>query len=112
MIPLLLAISLRLTPNAPSLDVFGSGPLTNLGSEQADTNALAHVWFGIACPLAGYYAGGRRGLRIAAGACAGLILIRQTFFHGATPGPETRTDLLSGLLPILAVVAADALVNR
>jgi hypothetical protein len=106
MIALLLAISLRL--NAPSLDVFGPGPLTNLGSEQADTNAIAHVWFGVACPLALLHWAGWKPW--AAGvACGSAVLIRQTFFHGATPGPETRTDLLSGLLPILAVVAIEAL---
>lgn len=106
---LLLALSLRLTPNPPSLDLFGHGPMFNLTSDAAWTNAAAHLWFGAMCPLAGYYAGGRQGLRIAAGACAGFVLLRETFFHGRTPGPEVRTDLLSGLLPILAVVVIDAL---
>lgn len=114
MLAILLALSLRLVPNAPSLDVFGSGPFTNLGTfeDQAWTNAAAHVWFGAMCPLAGYYAGGRRGLRIAAASCAGLVLIRETFFHGRTPGPEVRTDLLTGLVPILAVVAIDAVLGH
>jgi len=110
MIAPLLAIALRLVPNAPSLDVFGPGPFTNLGSgDAAQTNALAHVWFGAMCPLAGYYAGGSRGLRIAAASCAALVLVRETFFHGQTPGPEVRTDLLSGLLPIAAVLLVDLL---
>ena len=109
---LLLALALQLAPNPPSLDVLGHGPLTNLGSEQADVNALAHLWFGAACPLAGYYAAGRKGLRIAAASCAALILARETFFHGKTPGPEVRTDLLSGLLPLATAVVLDALVTR
>jgi hypothetical protein len=109
---ILLALALHLAPNPPSLDVFGRGPLTNLGSEQADVNALAHLYFGAACPLAGYYADGRRGMRLASAACASLILIREAFFHGRTPGPEVRTDLISGLLPIAIVVVLDAMVTR
>jgi hypothetical protein len=105
---LLLAIALRLTPNAPSLDVFGSGPFTNLGSEQADTNAIAHVWFGLACPLALSRWAGLRTWQ-AGTICGAAVVARETFFHGATPGPEVRTDLLSGVVPILAVVVVDAL---
>jgi hypothetical protein len=41
--------------------------------------------------------------------CGGAVLARETFAHGATPGPEVRTDLLSGLLPILAVVLVESL---
>lgn len=95
---LLLALAL----NAPSLDLFGHGPLLNLGTEQSDTNAAAHLWFGLACPLVlREFAGWKKwqaGL-----ACAGLVLARETFMHGKTPGPEVRTDLLTGLLPILVV---------
>ena len=107
---LLLALALRLTPNPPSLDVFGPGPFTNLGSgsEQAATNAMAHVWFGLACPLALTRWAGfppwRAGL-----ACGAMVVTRETFFHGSTPGPEVRTDLLSGLVPILAFVLVDTL---
>lgn len=110
---LMLALALRLVPNAPSLDIFGAGPFTNLGGgdEQAATNAIAHVWFGAMCPLAGYYAGGSRGLRIAAASCAAFVLVRETFWHGRTPGPEVRTDLISGLLPIAIVVAVDLWVH-
>ena len=63
MFMLAVALSIRLAPNPPSLDVFGSGPFTNVGGgdEQAWTNAVAHVWFGSMCPLAGYYVDGRRG---------------------------------------------------
>jgi hypothetical protein len=103
---ILLAISLRL--NAPSLDVFGPGPLLNLGEEQANTNAIAHVWFGLACPLA--LTRWARGSPWLAGTiCGGAVLARETFAHGPTPGPEVRTDLLSGLLPILAVVLVESL---
>jgi len=110
MAALLLALALRLTPNPPSLDVFGPGPFTNLGSgsEQAATNAMAHVWFGLACPLAltrwAGLAPWRAGL-----ACGAMVVTRETFFHGSTPGPEVRTDLLSGLIPILAFVLVDTL---
>ncbi len=112
MTALLLALTLRLTPNPPSLDVFGPGSFTNLHSEQAWTNATAHVWFGTACPLAGYYFDGQRGLRVAAAGCAAFVLLRETFWHGRTPGPEVRTDLISGLVPIFAVATIDALVHR
>src|SRR6266850_1801085 len=114
MLAILLALTLRLTPNAPSLDIFGPGPFTNLGrgDEQAWTNAAAHLWFGAACPLAGHYVGGRRGLRIAAASCAGLVLVRETFFHGRTPGPEVRTDLVTGLLPPVALLAIDLILSR
>jgi len=109
-IALLLALSLQLAPNPPSLDVFGPGPFTNLsGNEQAWTNAAAHVWFGTACILAGYYVAGRKGLRVASASCAAFILVRETFFHGRTPGPEVRTDLLTGLGPIAVVLAFDLL---
>jgi hypothetical protein len=113
-IALVLALSIRLAPNPPSLDVFGSGPFTNIGGgdEQAWTNAVAHVWFGSMCPLAGYYVDGRRGLRIAAASCAGLVLLRETFFHGRTPGPEVRTDLVTGLLPPVALLAFDLILSR
>jgi hypothetical protein len=108
---ILLALALQLAPNPPSLRIFAPGPLLNLGTEQADVNAVAHLWFGAACPLAGYYVAGRKGLRIAAASCAALVLTRETFFHGRTPGPEARTDLLSGLLPLATAVLLDALVH-
>ena len=113
MTALLLALSLRLAPNPPSLDAFGSGPFTNLGhgDEQAWTNAIAHVWFGVACPLALSRWSGLRTWQAGA-ICGVLVVARETCWHGSTPGPEVRTDLLSGLLPIATVVAIDALVHR
>jgi hypothetical protein len=114
MLGALLAFALRLSPNAPSLDLFGPGPFTNLstGDEQAFTNAAAHVWFGATCPLAGYYIGGQKGLRVAGLSCAALIITRETFFHGHTAGPEVRTDLISGLAPIAVILAMDAIIHR
>ena len=103
---MLLALSLKL--NAPSLDVFGPGPFTNLGEEQANTNAIAHVWFGLACPLA-LTRWAQWKPWVAGVACGSAVLLRETFMHGRTPAPEVRTDLLSGLLPILAVVTLEAL---
>ncbi len=96
-------------PNPPSLNIFGPGPLLNLVDEQSRTNALAHLWFGFMVPLFGFYLGGHLGLRIAGVIAAAFVLVRQTFFHGDTPAPETRTDLLSGLLPMTLVVFLDAL---
>jgi len=49
--------------------------------------------------------------RIAAASCAGLVLLRETFFHGRTPGPEVRTDLVTGLLPV-AFLAFDLILSR
>src|SRR4051812_35353127 len=87
---------------ALSLHVFGPGPFTNLGPEQANTNAIAHVWFGVACPLALQRFAGwepwQSGL-----ACGLAVLGRDAVLHGNTPGPEVRTDLISGLVPIVAI---------
>lgn len=107
---ILVAIVLNLTPNAPSLDLFGHGPVTNLSSEQAWTNAAAHLWFGIACPLALSRWTSLKTWK-AGVVCGAVVLTRETFWHGRTSGPEVRTDLLSNLLPILSVVIVDALVH-
>jgi len=32
---------------------------------------------------------------------------RETFFHGQTPGPEVRADLLTGLTPLFVVAVTD-----
>ena len=107
---LLLAASLL--PNAPSLRIFGPGPFTNFGqSHEANTNAVAHMWFGTACPLAISRWAGIKTWQAGA-ICTSAVLTRQTFFHGPTPGPEVRADLISGLGSIGIVLLIDAIVNR
>lgn len=104
MLGLLAALSLTLAPTKPSFPYLGPGPLTNLGTweEQAWTNAIAHVWFGVNCPLVGYFIGSQRGnakkgALVGAVACTGLVVVRETFFHPNTGGPEGRTDLMTGV---------------
>ncbi len=108
MLAVLVALSFRLAPNPPSLDLLGPGPFINFSSgEQAQTNGIAHVWFGLACPFVGNYLGGRKGMWVAMASCAGLVVVRETFFHGQTPGPEVRADLLTGLTPLFVVAVTD-----
>src|SRR6266436_6754299 len=103
MLAVLVALSFRLAPNPPSLDLLGPGPFINFSSgEQAQTNGIAHVWL-LACPFVGNYLGGRKGMWVAMASSAGLVVVRETFFHGQTPGPEVRADLLTGLTPLFVV---------
>jgi hypothetical protein len=42
----------------------------------------------------------------------GLVLLRETFLHARTPGPEVRTDLVTALLPPVALLAFDLISSR
>lgn len=111
------------TPRA-SLPVFSPGPLTNLADtgnensvDRARTNAAAHVGWAWAIPLAGYYTGGRSGMRWAALGWIAETLVSESLFH-APPGnlgpaysSEVRTDLLSRLAPTLILLSIDWLLQ-
>lgn len=107
---LALIAALLFQPFNPSLPVFGSGALTNL-SLQCDgcmTNASAHVAWALAIPLAGRTVGGRKGMLIAGSVWIGASLLLEAFFHapkhwGSDYPAEVRTDLLTRILPTLAL---------
>ena len=94
----------------PSLPVFGSGPLTNLGEGGiAVENASAHVAWALAIPLLGQEIGGARGKWISGGAWIAFSLIQEAFFHApANPGAaypsEVRTDLITRIAPTVLVL--------
>ena len=81
-------------------------------NEQAVTNASAHVGWALAMPLAGSYAGGRKGLWIAGGSWLAYSAVDVYVGHPIGRHhdmAERRTDLLTRLLPTLAVLAVDLL---
>jgi hypothetical protein len=130
---LLLAAAFYLPPNPTVSPLWGPGPLVNFGhgDEQADTNALAHLWFGAACTLTGYYVGNhffhepKKGTLYGAIICTTLVAVRLFVFHApqdalqqgctvmvickprfglsAGYGPELRAGLISGVVPIWGV---------
>ena len=110
---LALVIHLQVVPNPPSFHIFGPGPVFNVfqGDEGADTNAIAHVWFGVACPMVGHVYGGKKGMMVAGATCASLVVVREVFFHGNTPGPELRTDMVSQLGTIGVTLFLDWLLH-
>lgn len=86
-------------------------PITNLclpvsSCDGAWTNASAHAGWAVAIPLTGYTVDGRRGMYVAGLTWIGWTLLNEWQFHGPTPGPELRTDLLSRILPTLLVMGA------
>lgn len=102
---LLLAMFMGLTCcQKPSFDVAGSGPVLNVfqGDQQADVNASAHIAWAIALPLAGEAIAGRKGLAWATGGWITFTLVSQIFFHPSA-GPETRTRLVTMLVPATTV---------
>jgi hypothetical protein len=96
------------------LQVFGPGPATNLGSDAANTNAIAHVGMALAIPLLGEHFFGRRGFWAAGLSWLGYSLLEEAFWHcpGGCPlspgyNAEVRTDLLSRVLPAAVLLAWD-----
>lgn len=96
----------------PSLPVFGGGPMFNFGeSDQAMTNASAHIAWSLVVPLVGEKIGGNRGKWIAGLSWIAFTLLRETLTH-APPGPqgyaypsEVRTDLITSIVPTLIVLS-------
>lgn len=103
----------------PYFQVFGSGPLTNLGSgDMAVSNASAHMFASIAIPLLGEKIAGRRGLWISGLSWVGYTLLEESMYHcpGSCPvsgayNSELRTDLISRLLPTLAILTVDLVLH-
>ncbi len=106
----------------PNFALFGGGPLLNLKvngqwDDRAVTNAAAHVGFAVAVPMAGYYAGGRKGMWIAGLSWIGLSLFTETLMHAPpNAGPmyasEFRTDLASKIIPTAAILLWDYFSHR
>lgn len=93
----------------------GGGSFINVAqSDQALTNASAHMGWSLAIGLAGWAIDGRRGLRLACGAWGVESVVGEAFFH-APPVPdqsypsEVRTDLLTKLVPCGLLVLAESL---
>jgi hypothetical protein len=103
-----LAAAFYLPPNPTVSPLWNdwSGGFWNVGkgNEQANTNAVAHVWFGAACGLAGYYLGdkvwkdGRRGALWGAVSCTALSMARLFLVHA--PQPTDVTGCASLLAPL------------
>ncbi|MFL5272696.1 MAG: hypothetical protein ACJ79E_11610 [Anaeromyxobacteraceae bacterium] len=99
----------------PGFPVFGGGKFVNIfDSDAALTNASAHVGWALALPLAGKAIGGRKGLWIAGLSWMTATLAQEALFHApANPGPgypaEVRADLLTRLVPTMALLAWDVL---
>lgn len=92
--------------------MFDRGPLTNLGSDAANTNAASHVGWALALPLIGERCAGRKGLWAVGGAWLTFSLVSELWFHapdGAGPSyvPEFRTDMISRLLPTMGLLSWD-----
>lgn len=102
------------TPRA-YMPLTGGGPLVNVGrSDQALTNASAHIGWALAIGAAGYALGGRQGLRAACGAWSAASLVGEAFFHApSNPDPyypsEVRTDLITKIIPCGLLVLAESL---
>lgn len=93
----------------------GGGPFLNIAqSDQALTNASAHLGWSLAIGLGGWAIGGRQGLRAACGVWSGASLVGEAFFH-APPNPdplypsEVRTDLITKIVPCSLLVLLEAL---
>lgn len=112
MIALLLAAAFYLPPNPTVSPLWKdwSGGFVNFGkgNEQADTNALAHVWSGAACTLAGYYIGdklwqdGRKGALWGAVGCSAFFVARLFLVHAQRDvrpgyGAELRAGLITSV---------------
>jgi hypothetical protein len=108
----LLAAAFYLPPNPTVSPLWGdwSGGFWNVGkgNEQANTNAITHVWFGAACGLAGYYLGdkvwkdGRRGALWGALSCTALTTARMFLVHAPQKvvpgyGAELRAGVVTQL---------------
>lgn len=107
---LTLASGFDLKPNPANLDIFGPGPVLNLGLgnkyvDQAWTNASAHVAWGTLIPVAADKLWGRKGVYVACGLWTAWTLTNETWFHGKTPAPEVRTDLASREIGCIGYVA-------
>ncbi|MGZ6124423.1 MAG: hypothetical protein ACXWLR_05660 [Myxococcales bacterium] len=72
-----------------------------------DQGFLSHLGWGFAIPLLGYRVGGRRWLRIL-GALWALYAVWRELFEEALD-TTTVSDLVSRILPVLVVVALDAM---
>jgi VIT1/CCC1 family predicted Fe2+/Mn2+ transporter len=117
MTALILAAAFYLPPNPTVSPLWNDwhGGFWNIGkgNEQADTNALAHLYLGVACPLVGYYIGdksgdAKRGALIGALVCTGLVAGRLFLVHApqkVSPGygAELRAGLVTGVGSIWAV---------
>lgn len=114
---LLLLLASCAAPRA-SLPVFSPGPFTNLGfdsrSDAANTNASLHALWSVGLGTFGYLMWGREGLRYVCAAWSADAVVSEAFFH-APPGElgpayasEVRTDLMSKILPCVAMVAIEA----
>jgi hypothetical protein len=119
---LVAAVNVRaadLSPSVPSfnpnLPVFGGGKFVNIfESDNAFTNASAHVAWSIAAPLIGNQLGGRKGLWIAGLSWIALSVTQESLFHAPPhPGPgypsEVRADLLTRVVPAAAILVWDAM---
>jgi hypothetical protein len=99
----------------PHFPVLGGGKFVNIfDDDRALTNASAHVGWALAVPLAGKAIAGRRGLWIAGLSWVTVTVAQEALFHApANPNPgypsEVRADLLTRLVPTLALLGWDAL---
>lgn len=95
----------------PSLPITGPGPFLNVGeSNEAITNAIAHVGWAIAIPLLGEKIGGKKGKLIAGFSWIALSVLQEWLIHapehpGAAYPSEVRTDLITRIVPTIVVLS-------
>ncbi len=98
--------------------MFGGGRVVNIfDSDQALTNAAAHVGWSLAIPLIGERLGGRKGMWVAGLSWIALTVTQESFFHAPpNPGPayasEFRSDLITRIVPCAAVLVWDLIRHR
>lgn len=71
-----------------------------------DQGFLSHLGWGFAIPLLGYWAGGRRWLRILGALWAAYAVWRELIEEALDA--TTVSDLVSRIVPVLLLVALDA----
>ena len=93
----------------------GMGPLdrwtdcTLFASPGEASNFAAHAGWAFAIPLAGHAVDGKRGALLAGGSWMAFTLVNEFALHGPESARERNLNLISRLLPTLAVLTWEVL---
>ena len=104
---MLAALALTLCAGMGPLDRFTDCTLFH-GAQEA-SNFGAHTGWALAIPLAGHAVDGKRGAFIAGGSWMAFTLVNEFALHGPESARERNLNLISRLLPTLAVLAWEVL---
>ena len=89
--------------------LFNIPPWYTAACDACITNASAHVAWAALLPLAGHQVSPKHGALIAGGAWIAWTLAVEWPTHQGAAGSEIRTDLLTRIVPALAVMLWEAL---